>query len=84
MKSIKFLNMLVDALPLLEVMVSMSDSKIIDWFVDLARRLKDDEDLLVELASWLSLLPGFEAKPVPEKVKDLEFSLLALRDVLRA
>ena len=83
MSSIKFLNSLVAALPLLEVLAEMTSSKVGNWLVELGHRLKDDQDLIEELASWLALPPGFEAKRVPEQLRDLEVSLLGLRGALR-
>ena len=83
MKAIKFLNMLVDSLPLLEVLAEMSSSVVDDWLLSLGEKLKDDPDLLIELAAWLALVPGFEAKQVPYKLKDMDVSLGSLRNALR-
>lgn len=84
MSSITFLNALVAALPLLEVISQMTSSTVDDWLVRLAGRLEGNDELIEELASWLALAPGFEAKPVPQELKGLEVSLLGLRGALRA
>ena len=83
MNSVQFLNKLVDSLPLLRVIAEMSASTVDDWLVSLGETLVDDPDLVEELASWLSLLPGFDEKAPPEKLKHMEFSLFQLRDALR-
>lgn len=83
MKAISYLNKLVELLPMLEILVKMNSSAVDDWLLSLGHRLKDDQDLIEELAEWLTLLPGFEAKQVPEKLSDMQFSLAMLRDALR-
>ena len=50
MKAIVFLNSLVDAIPLLEVLAKQSKTGIDDWLVNLAKMLKDNDELLEELA----------------------------------
>lgn len=82
MKSITFLNYLVSAIPLFRVMVKMSSNTIDDWFLTLAEKLEGNDDLIEELASWLAIVPGFESRPVPFKLKGMEMSLLSLRTAL--
>ena len=84
MKAIVLLNTLVEALPLLKILAKMSASTLDDNLVTLAERLKDNDDLLNELASWIALLPGFEAKALPEKIQDLSFTCIDLREAYRA
>ena len=83
MKAIVFLNSLVEALPLLKVLAKQSKTGIDDWLVSLAERLKDNDDLLEELAYWMALLPGFESKAVPTALLDISDHLFDLRDAYR-
>lgn len=83
MKAIVFLNSLVDAIPLLEVLAKQSKTGIDDWLVNLAKMLKDNDELLEELAYWMALLPGFEAKAVPSCLLDISDHLYDLRDAYR-
>ena len=73
-----YLNALVRSIPLMEIHVKMATSIVGQWHLNLARRLKNDDELLDDLAYWL-LMNG----PFPEKLKDMEVSLLGLRGVLR-
>jgi hypothetical protein len=82
MSSVAFINSLIAAIPLLEVLVRMTSSQIDDWLLSLAKRLEGNDDLINELATWLAFVPGFESDPPPEQLKDLEISLLMLRDAL--
>ena len=83
MKAIVFLNSIVEALPLLKVLAKQSKTGIDDWLVSLAERLKDNDDLLEELAYWMAMLPGFEAKAVPASLLDISDHLFDLRDAYR-
>ena len=82
MSSIAFINSLIAAIPLLDVLTRTTSSTVDDWLLSLARQLDGNDDLINELAAWLSLMPGFEAKPVPEQLADLDLSLLGLRNTL--
>ena len=82
MKAITFLNHLVSAIPFLRVATQMSSNTIDDWFLTLAEKLEGNDELLEELASWLALVPGFESRPVPYRLKGMEMSLLGMREAL--
>jgi hypothetical protein len=80
MKAVVFLNSLVEAIPLLEILAKQSKTGIDDWLVDLAKQLQDNDELLEELAYWLSLLPGFEAKALPSRLQGFSDHLYDLRE----
>jgi len=82
MSSIAFVNSLIAAIPLLEVLTKATSSTVDDWLLSLAKRLEGNDDLINELAAWLALVPGFEAKSPPDQLSDLGVSLLGLRDAL--
>ena len=84
MKAIVFLNLLVESLPLLKVLAKMTPTNADDKLVALAERLKDNDDLLNELAYWMALIPGFEAKPLPDPIQDLSYTCIDLREAYRA
>ena len=82
MSSIAFLNALVAALPLLEVISQMTSGTVDDWLVRLARRLEGNDELIEELAAWLALPPGFEARLAPNELSHMSLSLMSLRNAL--
>jgi hypothetical protein len=84
MKAIVLINTMVEAIPLLKILAKMTPSQYDDRLVELAERLKDNDDLIAELASWIALIPGFEAKALPDGLRDLSSTCIDLREAYRA
>ena len=84
MKAIALLNSLVESLPLLKILANMTSSTVDDRLVALAERLKDNDDMLNELAYWMALIPGFEATALPKNLQDLSYTCITLREAYRA
>lgn len=79
MSPIAFLNRLVAALPLLEMLSRMTSSTVLEWIIRLARKLECNDDLIEKLARALIS----DDSPMPDQLKDSEISLFCMRDALR-
>ena len=74
----EYLNALVKAIPIMEVQNKLATSIVGQWHLTLAKRLKQDDELLEDLALWILI-----NDPYPEKLNDMEVSLRGLREALR-
>jgi len=77
MRAITFLNALVESLPVLTVLSKITS---LGTYPQLAEKLKDNDDLLSELAGWLDA----ENEPLPDDLFDMRFWLQDLREAYRA
>jgi hypothetical protein len=76
-RAITLLNSLVEALPLMRLLDKVTHFIYIQ---ELAETLKDNDDLLHELAHWLE----YESYPLPEELWGMRLSLLEFREAYRA
>ena len=77
MKAITFLNDLVASLPVLRLLAKVTP---LGDFPELAATLKDNDDLLMDLANWLNQ----EDAPLPGELLGMRFWLLDLHEAYRA
>ena len=66
MKASEFLNSLVQSLPILEILSKMTSNTVDDWAIKLANKLKDDDDLMVQLEAWLRWTPMISSTAAAE------------------
>ena len=80
----KFLNDLVQAIPAMESLAFLKEAPYESWLLDLAKKIKGDDELFAQLTKWLDYRQGMESNPesslLPEPLREFLPHLIRLRE----